>query len=669
MKNRLDETTSPYLIQHRDNPVHWQPWDSEALTLAREEDKPILLSIGYSACHWCHVMAHESFENEAIAALMNRHFVNIKIDREERPDLDQIYMRALHLLGEQGGWPLTMFLTPAGEPFWGGTYFPPESRYGRPGFADVLTAIARIWKDERHKVESNKTALVQALASLAAPAGGEPMTVAEIDHAASQVIGLFDPVDGGIQGAPKFPQAPILDFLWRRSVATGDAAIKKTVLHTLNRMCQGGIYDHLGGGFARYSVDAHWLVPHFEKMLYDNAQLLSLLADAYQATADRLLRARARETVGWLEREMMVGGAFAAALDADSEGEEGKYYVWQHTEIAAILGEDAPRFATIYDVTPAGNWEGKTILNRSLEDGLLSEAEDGELRQMADKLLQVRKNRVPPGRDDKVLADWNGLMIAALARAGAIFDEPTWLTLAENAFAFIVTGMQQDGRLAHSFRDGRTLDLGFVEDYAAMADAALALLQHTQNRAYLDQAVRWVETLDADHWDGAGGGYFQTPTGADDVLVRPKTAQDGPSPSGNGQIASVLARLADLTGEPHYRERADTLIRSFAGDARKNPLAHTTLLTAISQRAHPLQIVIVSGTPDGADLLQAALRYAPPGATVLAVGPDEQLPAAHPAHGKGQIDGKPTAYVCQGMACRLPVTDREALVADLGRER
>jgi uncharacterized protein YyaL (SSP411 family) len=670
LQNRLKDTTSPYLIQHQDNPVHWQPWDEEALAAAKASDKPILLSIGYSACHWCHVMAHESFENEAIAALMNQHFVNIKIDREERPDLDQIYMRALHLLGEQGGWPLTMFLTPAGEPFWGGTYFPPESRYGRPGFPDVLNTIARIWKDERHKVDSNKTALLDALAGLAKPNAGEALTVEEVDQAARQVVGVFDPIHGGLQGAPKFPQSPILDFMWRRSGAAGSADIKKTVLHTLNRICQGGIYDHLGGGFARYSVDDRWLVPHFEKMLYDNAQLLSLLADAYQVTADPMFAARARETVGWLEREMMVDGAFAAALDADSEGEEGKYYVWQQAEIIDVLGQkDATWFGDIFDVTPSGNWEGTVILNRSAQAGLLAPEDEVALQTMAAKLLKVRENRVPPGRDDKVLADWNGLMIAALSRASAVFGEPSWLQRAENAYLFITERMQAGDRLAHSYREGRVLDLGFVEDYAAMADAALSLYQHTQNQAYLKRAQAWVEALDADHWDDDESGYFQTPACATDVLVRPKTAQDGPAPSGNGQMAGVLARLYDLTGETRYRTRADALITAFAGDVKKNPLGHTALLTGLTMLAHPLQIVIVdqsgSGTPDSVDLVGAALAAAPPGATVLAVGPDTSLPPGHPAHGKGPVDGKPTAYVCEGMTCRLPVTDVEALKAAL----
>ncbi|MEM8950341.1 MAG: thioredoxin domain-containing protein [Pseudomonadota bacterium] len=667
LKNRLKDTTSPYLIQHQDNPVHWQPWDQQALAAARNADKPILLSIGYSACHWCHVMAHESFENEAIAELMNRHFVNIKIDREERPDLDQIYMRALHLLGEQGGWPLTMFLTPAGEPFWGGTYFPPESRYGRPGFPEVLTTIARIWKDERAKVTKNKTALVDALAGLSSPTEGAPMTIDQIDQAASRAIGAFDPVHGGLQGAPKFPQGPILDFLWHRAVATANVDIKKTVEHTLNRMCQGGIYDHLGGGFARYSVDDRWLVPHFEKMLYDNAQLLGLLADCYQVTADRLFRARAVETVGWLEREMMVEGAFASALDADSEREEGKFYVWQDSEITAVVGDDMHNFKRVFDVTPAGNWEGKNILNRSAQAGLLPEAGEAALQIQASRLLKVREERIRPGRDDKVLADWNGLMIAALARASAIFEKPEWLDLAETAFAFITDRMQTENRLAHSYRDGRTLDLAFVEDYAAMADAALALFQHTQKRRFLDHAIAWVERLDAHHWDGDAGGYFQTSDDVDDVLVRPKTAIDGPSPSGNGQMVGVLARLADLTGDARHRKRADALIRTFAGDVRKNPLGHTALLCGLAMLDRPIQIVINSGsgTPNGGELFQAALKAAPPGATVQLVSPDVALPEGHPASGKGLVDGKPAVYICEGQTCRLPVTDVDALATAL----
>jgi len=663
LKNRLRDTTSPYLIQHQDNPVHWQPWDDEALAEAKALDRPILLSIGYSACHWCHVMAHESFENQAIADLMNGYFVNIKIDREERPDLDQIYMRALGLLGEQGGWPLTMFLTPDGEPFWGGTYFPPESRYGRPGFPDVLTTMAHIWANERHKVDGNKKALVEALNQLSSPKPGDGLTVAGIDDAARHIIRMFDPVHGGLQGAPKFPQTPILDFLWRRAVATGDGAIKDAVVHTLNRICQGGIYDHLGGGFARYSVDDRWLVPHFEKMLYDNALLLGLIADVYALNKDPLLAARAEETVAWLEREMMVEGGFASALDADSEGEEGKFYVWDETEIDQVLGEERDAFKATFDVTPAGNWEGKTILNRSSQDKLYPEDQEEALLPSIQRLLEAREKRVRPGLDDKVLADWNGLMIANLAKASAVFGEPTWLTLAKKAFAFVEEKMTDGDRIAHSWREGQRLDLGFIDDYAAMADAALALLQHTGESLYQDRAIAWVAHLDQHHRDEQHGGYFQTASDAKDVLVRPKNAQDGPSPAGNGLLATVLARLFDLTGDTLYRERAEELFQAFAGETNQNPIIHATLLNGLAMLERPVQIILVG---DGADpalgkLRDVALAAAIPGATVQVIGPDHQLPPGHPAHGKGLVDGQPTAYVCEAQTCRLPVTDPDEL--------
>ncbi len=667
MKNRLGSTTSPYLIQHQDNPVHWQPWDDEALAAAKAADKPILLSIGYSACHWCHVMAHESFENEAIAALMNQHFINIKIDREERPDLDQIYMRALGLLGQQGGWPLTMFLTPDGEPFWGGTYFPPESRYGRPGFPDVLTSIAHIWNTERHKVDSNREALVDALGQLSKPKPGDVMTTMDIDEAARQVIDIFDPIHGGLQGAPKFPQPPILDFLWRRSLATSDERMQEAVAHTLNRICQGGIYDHLGGGFARYSVDDRWLVPHFEKMLYDNALLLGLLADVYASRKDPLLAARANETVGWLEREMMVEQGFASALDADSEGEEGKFYVWNEAEINQVLGDDAAFFKTTFDVTPAGNWEGKTILNRSWQDRLYPEEKEAALSPSVERLLLAREKRIRPGRDDKVLADWNGLMIASLAKAAAVFGQPSWLDLAERAFAFVRENMTDGDRIAHSWRDGRTLDLGFVDDYAAMADAALALFQQTGKATYLDQAAAFVDFLDEHYRDDEHGAYFQTAGDATDVLVRPKTAQDGPAPAGNGLMVTVLARLFDLTGDERYRQRADELIRVFAGEARQNPIIHATLLIGLTMLEKPVQIILIGASADPTldKLSEIARAAAIPGATIQVIGPDDALPDGHPAHGKGLVDGKAAAYVCLAQTCRLPVIDPATLAEHL----
>ena len=670
MRNRLADTTSPYLLQHQGNPVHWQPWDEAALAAAQKRDQPILLSVGYAACHWCHVMAHECFESPEIAALMNADFINIKVDREERPDLDQIYQHALALLGQQGGWPLTMFLTPAGEPFWGGTYFPPESRYGRPGLPEVLQSVSKIWRDERHKVTGNTTALGEALQRLARPDAGGPLTADFCTHAAVRLAQAFDTIHGGLSGAPKFPQATLLDFLWRQARATGDATMRQAVVHTLGRICQGGIYDHLGGGFARYSVDAMWLVPHFEKMLYDNAQLLALLADISADNHDPLFAARARETVDWLEREMLVEDAFASSLDADTEGEEGKYYVWQAAEIDRALGADAAGFRLAYGVTDGGNWEGKTVLNRLHQPGLSTPGQEAALRASADRLLKIRAKRERPGRDDKVLADWNGLMIAALAKASAVFDQPAWLERAEKAFAFIVAHMGQGGRLAHSWRAGRALELAFLEDYVQMAAAATALFEHTGSTAYRDHAEGWVRILDQDYLDPDDGGYYQAPASATDLLVRPKNAQDGPLPSGNGLLVTVLAKLFYLTGKSVYRKQAERQIVAFSGEAARNALGHAALLSGALLLENPVQIVLI-GEPASADLLalrQTALAAALPQAVVLSVPPDAALPAGHPAFGKGRIDGRATAYVCPGQICRAPVAEPAELAAALALE-
>jgi uncharacterized protein len=670
MVNRLADATSPYLLQHKDNPVAWQPWDEQALDEARRADKPILLSVGYAACHWCHVMAHESFESPAIAALMNQHFVNIKVDREERPDLDQIYQHALALLGQQGGWPLTMFLTPAGEPFWGGTYFPPEARYGRPGLPEVLETVSRIWREERHRVSSNTEALREALGRLARPAAGAPLPVDFALQTARRIVQAFDTIHGGLAGAPKFPQAPILDFLWRQALESGDRGVRHAVLHTLGRICQGGIYDHLGGGFARYSVDAMWLVPHFEKMLYDNAQLLKLLADAWSDSGEPLFAARARETVAWLEREMRVEGAFASSLDADSEGEEGKFYVWDAAEIDRVLGDAAPAFRLAYGVTDHGNWEGNTVLNRLHQQGLSPPAEEEALRRSRERLLEARAGRPRPGRDDKVLADWNGLMIQALVRGAAVFDEPRWLDLGRGAFEFVARHMTRGERLAHSWREGRTLDLAFLDDYAQMSAAALALFEATAERDLLDQAERWIEILERDFADREDGGYFQTPAALPNLLVRSKSAADGPSPSGNGTLVGVLARLHALTGQDRYRAAAEALLTVFAGEARSNPVVHATLLGGSRLLERPLQVVLIGDPADPAlaALHRTALAAPAPQAIVLRLPPDAPLPAGHPAAGKGMIDRRATAYVCPGQTCNLPVTEPGELARSLRPE-
>ncbi|HAT36751.1 MAG TPA: thioredoxin domain-containing protein, partial [Rhodospirillaceae bacterium] len=455
-ENLLDHETSPYLLQHKDNPVHWRPWTEETLALAKAEEKPILLSVGYAACHWCHVMAHESFENPDIADLMNEHFVNIKVDREERPDVDAIYQSALAMLGEHGGWPLTMFLTPDGEPFWGGTYFPPTQRFGRPGFPDVLKGVAEAFQSAPEKVAKNVAALRDGLTKLSISNSGEVIDFQTLDQIAQKLAQNVDQFHGGIGGAPKFPQPQIFEQLWRAWLRTGQEPFKKAVIISLDNMCQGGIYDHLGGGFARYSVDERWLAPHFEKMLYDNAQLIGLLTLVWQETRNPLYKQRVEECVNWLEREMRVdGGGFASSLDADSEGEEGKFYVWQEAEIDALLGEDAADFKRVYDVSELGNWENKNILNRLSQMDLLDEKTEERLANQREVLLTGRAERIRPGWDDKVLADWNGLMIDGLVFAGEVFARDDWIARAAEAFAFIQSDLSDGDRLWHGWREGR----------------------------------------------------------------------------------------------------------------------------------------------------------------------------------------------------------------------
>jgi uncharacterized protein len=670
MANALADARSPYLLQHKDNPVDWREWSGETLALARAEDKPILLSVGYAACHWCHVMAHESFEDPRVAGLMNRDFVNVKVDREERPDLDAIYQHALALTGEQGGWPLTMFLTPEGEPFWGGTYFPPEPRHGRPGFAQVLEQIAALWRADRGRVDAARDQPTTALRRLAAPRPGDPPDASVAEAAARALAEHFDTVHGGLGGAPKFPQAPVLELVWRTGLAAGDRALRHRVAQTLARICQGGIHDHLGGGFARYSTDAYWLVPHFEKMLYDNAQLLRLLGAAFAATGEPLYRERAEETVGWLVREMRAeGGAFFASLDADSEGEEGRFYVWDAAEIDAALGADAPAFRLAYGVTAGGNWEGRNILHRLHEGGLPDPAEAGLLRACRARLLAARERRVRPGRDDKILADWNGLAVWALADAAGHLGRPDWLALAADALGGVrkVLG-RPDDRLAHSSLDGRRLEVAFVDDYAHVARGAVALFERTGERAHLEAARAWVARADADHLDPERGAYHHATADAG-LVVRALIAHDGPYPSGNAAMAWVHAKLWHLTGDDAHRRRTEGVLRAFAGEARRNPYGHPTLLAAAAFLERAVQVVVVGEPEDPAarGLLAAAAASPAPYRVLHPVRPDEELPAAHPAHGKRTVGGRAAAYVCVGATCEAPVTDAAELGRRLGR--
>lgn len=665
--NRLAGETSPYLLQHCHNPVDWWPWGPDALAEAQRSARPILLSVGYAACHWCHVMAHESFEDEATAAVMNELFVNIKVDREERPDIDQIYMSALHHLGEQGGWPLTMFLAPDGQPFWGGTYFPNQPRFGRPAFTDLLREVARVFRDEPDKIAQNRSALVARLAQRARASNPGNIGVAELDKGAVSIARATDPAHGGLRGAPKFPQCAMLEYLWRAGARSGDSRFFATANLTLTQMSEGGIYDHLGGGYARYSVDERWLVPHFEKMLYDNAQILDLLALEQQHIATPLYARRAEETVGWLMREMQLpGGGFASSLDADSEGEEGKFYVWSASEVAALLGPDAAEFAAIYDVTPDGNFEGHNILNR-LNSAGQAEGKEVHLAASRNVLLEARSKRVRPGLDDKVLADWNGLMIAALVHAADAFERPDWRDLADAASRFVVREMSRGDRLGHSWREGRLTWPGLASDYAAMIRAALALFESTGGSDWLAQAVRWQEALETHYADPDHGGYYLTADDAEGLIVRPHSTIDDAIPNHTGLIAQNLVRLAVLTGDPRWAARRDALFAALLPAAAENVFGHLSLLNGLDLHLTGAEIV-VAGSGDRAKALLAAARQLPHATVIVLHAPDTAaLPADHPVRDKlASAAGAAAAFVCRGQTCSLPVTTVEKL-AELAR--
>jgi uncharacterized protein YyaL (SSP411 family) len=673
--NRLAAETSPYLLQHQSNPVDWWPWGPDALAEAKRTNRPILLSVGYAACHWCHVMAHESFEDEATAAVMNELFVNIKVDREERPDIDQIYMNALHHLGEQGGWPLTMFLNSDGEPFWGGTYFPKTARFGRAAFVDVLREVHRVFRDEPARVDQNRRALVARLKQRGEAKSTVAIGAGQLTNIAESIARATDPVHGGLRGAPKFPQCTMLEFIWRAGLRSGDPRFHRTAQLALTQMSQGGIYDHLGGGYARYSVDETWLVPHFEKMLYDNAQILELLALDYAQSRTPLYRERAVETVGWLRREMRTAeGGFSSSLDADSEGEEGRFYVWSLAEIQEALGaEDAAFFAAKYNVTAAGNFEGHNILNR-LNSVTDAPEEAGRLAMLRDKLQQRRSMRVRPDLDDKVLADWNGLMIAGLANAAVAFGEPAWLDDAKTAFAFIAGSMTRGSRLGHSWRAGALLFPGLASDYAAMIRAGIALHEATGEDAWLAQALKWQDALDAHHADAehsrskngvasfAHGGYFLTADDAEGLIVRPHATIDDAIPNHNGLIAQNLVRLAALTGNDRYRARADAMFDAILPRATDNLFGHLSLLNALDMHLTASEIVVVGEDAQAEALLGAARSVPHVNRIILHARNGASLADNHPARAKLASVSGAAAFVCRGQACSLPVSEADALI-------
>ena len=658
--NRLKDASSPYLLQHRDNPVHWWEWGPDALAEARASNKPVLISIGYAACHWCHVMAHESFEDEAVAAVMNDLFINIKVDREERPDVDHVYMSALQALGEHGGWPLTMFLTPEGEPFWGGTYFPKEPKLGRPGFVQILHELSRIYRAEPDRVRHNATALTEHLAKTAEADGGT-FARADLDQLGARLAGIMDAENGGLPGAPKFPNPPILEFLLRHARRTGDRAARHGFLLALERMALGGIHDHLGGGFARYAVDARWLLPHFEMMLYDNAQLLELYGLASAETRRPVYRGAAEGIVAWLTREMTLpGGAFASSLDADSEGEEGRFYVWDIDEVREVLGPDAEPFAKAYDIAEGGNWEGVSIPNRLLS-GEAPPAVEERLKAMRSKLLERRAARIRPGLDDKVLADWNGLMIAALVRAAPLLDHPEWVESAQKAYRFVAESMSRGGRLGHSWRGGSLIFPGFALDHAAMMRAALALHEATVDAGYLREAQTWRDILLADYVVPQTGLLAITAAGADPLVVRPQPTHDDAVPNANGVFAEALVRLAQITGAEADHRRAEDVLTRLAGVAHSAPLGHTSILNALDLHLRGVSILVTGNPTEASALHEAALRVPYLDRSVHVLADARNLDPDHPAHALAASGSGPQALVCAGTRCSLPVTNPAAL--------
>jgi uncharacterized protein YyaL (SSP411 family) len=663
--NRLAGETSPYLLQHAGNPVHWRQWGAEALAEAKRRDRPILVSIGYAACHWCHVMAHESFEDAETAALMNRLFVSVKVDREERPDIDSIYMSALQAMGEQGGWPLTMFLTPDGAPIYGGTYWPPAPRWGRPSFRQVLQAVDDAWRERREALLSQGASLVAHLTGIAAPRPGPDLSPDDLTRVSGALLRLVDSVNGGIGDAPKFPNAPIFRFLWNEFFRRGDARCRAAVRGLLDALCAGGIYDHLGGGFARYSTDARWRVPHFEKMLYDNAQILELLALAHAETPTPLYAARARETFAWLKREMRADVAFAASEDADSEGEEGRFYVWSAGEIDSVLGADAAAFKAAYDVRRGGNWEGVNVLRRVAPFG--DTADEARFASARASLFAARETRVRPARDDKILADWNGLTIAALARAAAVFDAPEFLDAARAAFAFVAETLRDgDGRLVHAWRAGRVGAAGLLDDYAGIARAALALFEATGEPHYLSAATRWAETAQDRFGDEDGGFFLTARDAADGLIVRPRPTHDGVTPSGASLMAEVFAKLHLVTDEARWREAAERLIRAAAG--AREALAQNPLLLAAADLLERGACVAIEG-PLGDPLAQALARaaLAAPDPAICVVRLDRALWPTGAPGGRPAPLATPAAMVCRGQTCGLPMRDVEGLRRELAR--
>ena len=666
MPNHLATETSPYLLQHVDNPVDWHPWGEAALSLARREDKPILLSIGYSACHWCHVMAHESFEDTEVAAVMNELFVNIKVDREERPDLDQIYQSVHNMLtGRAGGWPLTLFLTPDGTPYYAGTYFPKAARYGLPGFPDICIRLAEVYHQQRDAVEKQNASVREALArTIPESAVAQPLEAAPIDLLRTALIESFDSHYGGFGGAPKFPHPTDVAFLLRRAAFDDEA--RNAALTTLTRMAEGGIYDQLGGGFARYSVDARWEIPHFEKMLYDNGPLLSLYADAWVIAHTPLFQRVAEETVAWVMREMQSPeGGYYSSLDADSEGEEGKFTVWDRDEVRALLN------ATEWEVA-ASHWglnDPPNFENSHWNlkvSAPISDPERALLSSARTKLFKVRAQRIHPGRDDKILTSWNALMIQGMARAARVFGRSDWLASARQSLDFIRSTLWRDGRLLATYKDNKAHLNAYLDDYAFLLAALIELMQTEFQVDDLDFATQLADVLLAQFEDREHGGFFFTSHDHEALIHRPKPGVDNATPSGNGVAAVALQRLGHLLGEPRYLEAARRTLECYCPQFSEQASGFAVLIEALDEALTPPESVILRGPAAELGVWQKALS-AEPLPHMLTLALPNELAGLPPALAKPKSDAV-NAWVCQGVNCLPPIASLEALVATVSKQ-
>jgi uncharacterized protein len=682
MANRLAKETSPYLLQHKDNPVDWYPWGEEALKRAREEDKPVLLSVGYSACHWCHVMERESFEDDETARMMNEHFVNVKVDREERPDIDSIYMAAVQALTRHGGWPMTVFLTPDGAPFYGGTYFPPIPSRGMPSFQQLLLSVVDAYENRREEVLQNAQAVSDYLQASTAAVMPEAESAGTelLDRAAETLLSQLDRRFGGFGSAPKFPQAMNLEVLLRHYHRTGERSALEGVELTCRQMANGGIYDQLGGGFSRYSVDAYWLVPHFEKMLYDNALLSRLYLETYQATGETFYRRIAEETLDYVLRDMTSEeGGFYSAEDADSEGEEGKFYVWTPGELEAILDpEEASLAARYWDVTERGNFEGKNILHVARppeavadEFGLSTEELWARIATIRAKLFAVREERVRPGRDEKILAAWNGLMLRSFALAARVTGRKDYRKAAIKNATFIVEKLKEDGRIHRSYKDGWARFNGYLEDYAMVADGLLALYEATFETRWLVEADALLDAVSELFWDEEKRVFYDTPADHEELVTRPRDVYDNAAPSGTSVATEVLLKLALFLDRSDYRQRAEDVLEELAGGMEKVPSGFGRLLCALDLSISETREVAIVGdpeAPDTRDLLETIYSGYLPNKVVAGRGPDDEeagglipLLAQRPTR-----EGKATAYVCVHYACQTPTADPEELSRQLG---